>query len=87
MPYKNMNDITERIKCLIDNYWKLEITEKKFTSEISNIFSDTSNRGLVMRGLTFKASFERVLGKKRIDELKKTLVKIDRDLYSGLLKG
>lgn len=86
MLFNNMNEMTGKIKSLIDDYWKLEITEKKYVSEISKIFSETSNRGLVMRGCAFKAGFERILGKKRIDELKKTLIKIDKDLYCGLIK-
>lgn len=49
-------------------------------------FSNTDNRGLIMRGFTFKAGFERILGKKRLEEVKKALIKVDKDLYSGLLE-
>ena len=51
---------------------------------VASIFSDTLNRGLVMRGPNFKAGFERKLGKKRIEEIKKILIKINKELYKGL---
>ncbi len=37
-----------------------------------------------MRGPNFKAGFERKLGKKRIEEIKKILIKINKELYKGL---
>lgn len=85
MSYKNMNHLAEDIKQLIDNYWKLEMSEAKIITEVSYIFSDTVNRGLIMRGLCFKAGFERKLGKKRIEEIKRILVKVDKELYEGLV--
>ena len=50
-----MDQVAEKIKQEVDDYWKLEISEEKLISEISSIFSDTLNRGLVMRGPNFKA--------------------------------
>lgn len=86
MSYKTMAEISDVLKKLVDDYWKLEVTEKQLIHEISNIFSDTTNRGLVMRGLNFKAGFERKLGKKRINEIVNALIKIDSELYKGLIK-
>ncbi len=85
MSYSNVKEISEKMKALVDDYWKLGITETEFTKEISIVFSNTDNRGLVMRGYDFKPSFVRVLGKNRIEEIKKALIKIDKDLYGGLL--
>jgi uncharacterized protein (TIGR04540 family) len=84
LEFKTMDQVAEKIKQEVDDYWKLEISEEKLISEISSIFSDTLNRGLVMRGPNFKAGFERKLGKKRIEEIKKILIKINKELYKGL---
>lgn len=84
MPYQTMNQMADDLKQLIDSFWKLELSEQQFITKMSATFSNTTNRGLAMRGLSFKAGFERALGKKRIEEIKKTLVKIDGDLYKGL---
>lgn len=85
MSFQTMSEIAEKIKKLVDDYWKLELSEEQLLKELSTIFSDTSNRGLIMRGPKFKAGFERKLGKKRIEEIKKSLVKIDGELYKGLI--
>ena len=86
MTYQTINQISEKLKQLVDDYWKLELSEEQLKSELSQIFSDTANRGLVMRGPRFKAGFERKLGKKRIEEIKKNLIKIDKELYRGLIE-
>lgn len=86
MTYQTINQISEKLKQLIDDYWKLELSEEQLKNELSQIFSDTTNRGLVMRGPSFKAGFERKLGKKRIEEIKKLLIKIDKELYKGLIE-
>lgn len=86
MSFQTMNEVAETLKTLIDDYWKLKITENDFVIRISEIFVNSDNRGLIMRGFSFKAGFERVLGKKRIEVVKKVLIKVDKDLYSGLLE-
>lgn len=86
MTYQTINQISEKLKQLVDDYWKLELSEEQLKNELSQIFSDTANRGLVMRGPSFKAGFERKLGKKRIEEIKKILIKIDKELYRGLIE-
>ena len=86
MRFNTMEQAAEKLKKEIDSYWKLDISEEKLISEISNIFSDTENRGLIMRGPKFKAGFERKLGKKRIEELKRVLIKINRELYKALVE-
>lgn len=45
MLYKNMNQMAQDIKILIDRYWKLEITGAELKQQISLIFSYTENRG------------------------------------------
>ena len=82
MSFQTMNEAAEKLKSLVDDYWKLKVSEKEFIHEISDVFSNTDNRGLI----TFKAVFERILGKKRLEEVKKALIKVDKDLYSGLLE-
>ncbi len=84
--YSTTEQLAQEVKNLIDSYWKLVILEDEFIKEISDIFMNIANRGLAMRGLSFKAGFERKLGKKRIDELVKALLKIDNDLFKGLVK-
>lgn len=86
MSFQTMNEAAEKLKSLVDDYWKLKVSEKEFIHEISDVFSNTDNRGLIMCGFTFKAGFERILGKKRLEEVKKALIKVDKDLYSGLLE-
>ncbi len=86
MSFQTMNEAAEKLKSLVDDYWKLKVSEKEFIHEISDVFSNTDNRGLIMRGFSFKAGFERILGKKRLEEVKKALIKVDKDLYSGLLE-
>lgn len=86
MKFNTMDQVAEELKKQIDCYWKLDISEESLISEISNIFSNTENRGLVMRGPKFKAGFERKLGKKRIEELKRVLIKINRELYLALVE-
>ena len=86
MSFQTMNEVAEVMKTLVDDYWKLKVSEKDFIHEISVAFSNTDNRGLIMRGFSFKAGFERILGKKRLEEVKKALVKIDKDLYAGLIE-
>ena len=85
MLYKNMNQMAQDIKILIDRYWKLEKRGAELKQQISLIFSYTENRGLAMRGPAFKAGFERKLGKKRIEELSGVLLSIDAQLYDGLV--
>lgn len=84
MVYQTMNQLADDLKKLVDCYWRLDISEENLSEEVSRVFSDTSNRGLIMRGPSFKAGFERKMGKKRIEEIKKVLIKIDRELYRGL---
>lgn len=84
MENKTMNQLADELKQLIDDYWRLDISEKNLCEQVSTIFSDTCNRGLIMRGPRFKAGFERKLGKKRIEEMKKILIKLDGELYKGL---
>lgn len=86
MKFNTMDQVAEKLKNEIDSYWKLDISEEKLILETSNIFSDTENRGLTMRGPKFKAGFERKLGKKRIEELKRVLIKIDGELYKALVE-
>lgn len=85
MSYQTLIQIADDLKQIIDNFWKLELTEQEMISAIEVIFSDANNRGLMMRGLNFKAGFERKLGKKRIDEIKRALIIIDSNLYQNLL--
>ena len=47
MAYQTINQISEKLKQLIDDYWKLELSEEQLKNELSQIFSDTENRGLV----------------------------------------
>lgn len=84
MEYKTMSEVAEKLKKIIDGYWRLDISEKKLIAEIAEIFNNTDNRGLVMRGPKFKAGFERKLGKKRIEELIKVLKKVDNGLFRAL---
>ncbi len=84
MNYKTMSEVAEKLKKIIDGYWRLDISEKKLIAEIAEIFNNTDNRGLVMRGPKFKAGFERKLGKKRIEELIKVLKKVDNGLFKAL---
>lgn len=86
MPYQTISDISETLKNLVDKYWKLELTEDQLLKEVTCIFSDAANRGLVMRGPNFKAGFERKMGKKRIEEIKNVLIKIDKELYKGFIE-
>ena len=86
MSYQTINEIAETLKNLVDKYWKLELTEDQLLQEVSCIFSDTINRGVVMRGPNFKPGFERKMGKKRIEEIKNVLIKIDRELYKGFIE-
>ena len=86
MSFQTMNEAAEKLKSLVDDYWKLKVSEKEFIHEISDVFSNNDNRVLIMRGFSFKAGFERILGKKRLEEVKKALIKVDKDLYSGLLE-
>ncbi len=86
MSYQTINEIAEELKNLVDKYWKLELSEEQLINDVSCIFSDTTNRGLIMRGPSFKAGFERKMGKKRIEEIKMILIKIDRELYKGLIE-
>ena len=86
MLYKNMNQMAQDIKFLIDRYWKLDLTGAELNQQISLIFSYTENRGLAMRGPAFKAGFERKLGKKRIEELSGVLLSIDAQLYHRLVR-
>lgn len=58
MSFQTMNEAAEKLKSLVDDYWKLKVSEKEFIHEISDVFSNTDNRGLIMRGFTFKAGFE-----------------------------
>lgn len=86
MSYQTVIEISEILKELVDKYWKLELTEDQLLKEVSYIFSDATNRGLIMRGPNFKAGFERKMGKKRIEEIKNVLIKIDKDLYKGFIE-
>lgn len=86
MSYQTINEIAEELKNLVDEYWKLELSEEQLIKDVSCIFSDTTNRGLIMRGPNFKAGFERKMGKKRIEEIKMILIKIDKELYKGLIE-
>lgn len=83
MEFRTMDQVAGEIKQIIDKYWRLEISEDVLMSQIADIFSDADNRGLAMRGPDFKAGFERKLGKKRIEEVKRILLKVDRELYKG----
>lgn len=63
MSFQTMNEVAEKQKTLVDDYLKLKVSEKEFIDEISNIFCNTDNRGLIMRGFSFKVGFECILGK------------------------
>lgn len=85
MHYETLDQVADEVKRIVDNYWKLEITAQSMESSVKCIFQHSSNRGLVMRGLRFKPAFVRKLGEKRIEELKRVLLKIDSELYSDLI--
>ena len=55
MTFQKMNEVAEKLKSLVDDYWKLKISEKEFIDEISAVFNSTNNRHLIMRGFSFKA--------------------------------
>lgn len=84
MQYQTANDMAEDVKKIIDDYWKLELSESDFLSSISNIFLNSENRGLAIRGLQFKAGFERKVGKKRLAEIKRVLKKENHELFHDL---
>ena len=84
MQYQTVNQVADDLKQLIDSYWRLEQSEQQLYNSIVAVFSETKNRALILRGLSFKAGFERILGKKRLEEIKKVLVRYDAELYKGL---
>lgn len=84
MSYQTANQMAEDVKRLIDNYWRLELSENAFSATLLDIFSNSGSRGLAIRGLQFKAGFERKVGKKRLMEIKRVLVKVNRELFQYL---
>lgn len=61
-----------------------KMAEDAFSATLLDIFSNSGSRGLAMRGLKFKAEFERKVGKKRLMEIKRVLVKVNRELFQYL---
>lgn len=84
MEIKTVNDMAQYIKPVIDKYWSKEVSRNDTLAEIENLFKIPKNRGIAMRGNKFTPSFERKLGKKRIEELKNFLSEIDKELYGDL---
>lgn len=84
MEFRTVNDMTQYIKNVIDNYWNLEVSRCDTLNIIETIFKVQKNRGIAMRGDKFTPSFERKLGKKRIMELRNFLREINAELYDGL---
>ena len=85
MNYTTTLAFANEVKSIIDDYWKLIITNEQLTEKIKILFSDVDNRGLALRGTAFTKSFSKVLGKKRIVVLKETLKSIDAKLYNKLM--
>lgn len=86
LQYETVEQLASVMVSLIDSYWKLEISEEDFLSQIAHVFLEPNLRGIAMRGLNFKSAFERKLGKKRIAELTLALIKIDKKTFQGLKK-
>lgn len=86
MSFQSLDQISSYLKSLIDDYWKLEMSEDVFINKISAVMSNTDNRALIMRGPCFKAGFERKMGKKRIQEFVNALIMIDEELYNGFFQ-
>lgn len=84
MEYRTVNDLTEYLKHVIDNYWNLEVSRNHTLEIVKRLFSYQKNRGIAMRGDKFTPSFERKLGKKRLLELRVFLKEIDAKLYNDL---
>lgn len=82
--YKTVNELSANINRIIDTRWSLDSTEEDTCNILGNLFSDVHNRELAFRGDLFSATFERQLGKKRLEFLKSTLYKYDSVRYNFL---
>lgn len=85
MNYTTTLAFANEVKSIIDDYWKLILSNEQLVEKIKFLFSDVDNRGLALRGTAFTTSFSKVLGKKRIAVLKDTLKSIDAKLYNKLI--
>ena len=79
--YKTVGEFSVVIKTIIDTRWSLEASEEETYNLLVDTFSDIHNRELAFRGNSFSATFERKLGKKRIEFLKSILKQIDPEKY------
>jgi len=66
--FNTANSVAKKIKTIIDDYWKQEITKEDAKSRIQEILSNSSNRAKVFRGDKYIAVFENILGKRRLEE-------------------
>ena len=85
MNYTTTLAFANEVKSIIDDYWKLIISNEQLVKRIKILFCDVDNRGLALRGTAFTTSFSKVLGKKRIAVIKETLKSIDAKLYNNLM--
>ena len=79
--FRTAAELSTFVKKVIDARWKLETSEQEMLDHLSSTFSDVHNRELVFRGNAFSPTFERQLGKKRIEFLKSVLTQIDSKRY------
>jgi len=85
MVYLTTKDFANTVKEIIDDYWKLILTEKDMKCKINILFSEVENRKLALRGSKFVVTFSKILGKKRITVLIETLRSIDANLYGQIV--
>ena len=79
--FHTVNELAKHIKSLVDAYWRLEIKEEALAKEIKEAFENPVCCGLALRGMTFSATFEQRLGKKRAKYLKQLLNQIDSNRF------
>lgn len=75
--YNTVNELATGIKTIIDAHWRLEKSKENLVEEIKGIFAEPKHCGIALRGMTFSATFEQRLGKKRTQFLKDLLNHID----------
>ena len=79
--FHTVNELATHIKSLIDAYWRLDKSEQGLTKEIKEAFDNPVNCRLALRGMTFSATFEQRIGKKRTKYLKQLLNQIDSNRF------
>lgn len=84
--FDTVEKVADAMIALVDSYWKLEISEQEYFNGVADVFLKAESRGIVMRGLNFKSAFERKLGKRRLAELIRALIKIEPSIFGGLKK-